>query len=775
VNPGQYWGGTQDNGTQRKSLAAGAAGNRWFDQPSGDGGQVLVDPDNPGYVFGTYFGISPYRFTPDTVNFFAGNELIDGGINTGDRAEFYVPWVMNKANPDQLFLGTYRLYRTDNAEAESSGDVHWDPISGDLTTGCPGTAPNGARGCFISAIGVADGGDAVYTGSDDGKLFVNEHAVSSTFDPAHPNAGWTAITASNLPNRPVSQFAVDRSNWRIAYVSFTGFSANTPSTPGSVYKTTNGGQSWQDITNDLPDSPVNSLVLDAAFPGTLYAGTDIGAYVSTDNGGSWRRLGTGMPKVSVWQLDFDASHRILAAGTHGRAAYTLTDAQNQAAPALIVSKDDSGKPVGPGKDIDYTITVRNVGNEDASGVSVSDPVPAHTTFVSADPPGAAAGGTVTWSGLSVPAGGSTEVHLTVHIDPSIDSSVTEIVDDGIQVTGANVHGTVTGSPQSTAISPQFAAEVVPAHQSGGARVGASASYPVTVTNSGYADDTYDVSATGTWASTVYQADCSTPATSVTVASGDSTDLCVQVAVPAAAADGATSDTTLHVASQGDPSLTEQATMTTIAVAKDTLLVDNDNQEPNAESYYQDALSAAGEDFSYWDLAENPDLPASYLAAYRNVVWFTGNSYPAPITPYESELAAFLDGGGRLLMSGQDILDQAAGTTDFVHDYLHIDWDGSEVQNDKAVDAVAGVTGNPVSDGIGSVLIDHSVLGATFEDQLTPIDPATAEFTGASATYALTVAAGTYKVSFLGFPLEAYGTAAQKADLVQRTFTWFGTP
>ena len=52
------------------------------------------------------------------------------------------------------------------------------------------------------------------------------------------------------------------------------------------------------------------------------------------------------------------------------------------------------------------------------------------------------------------------------------------------------------------------------------------------------------------------------------------------------------------------------------------------------------------------------------------------------------------------MSGQDILDQAAGTTPFVQNYLHIDWDGTETQNDKATDAVHSVTGNPVTDGIG---------------------------------------------------------------------------
>jgi hypothetical protein len=126
------------------------------------------------------------------------------------------------------------------------------------------------------------------------------------------------------------------------------------------------------------------------------------------------------------------------------------------------------------------------------------------------------------------------------------------------------------------------------------------------------------------------------------------------------------------------------------------------------------------------------------------------------------------------MSGQDILDQAAGTTDFVHDYLHIAWDGSEVQNDKATAAVHGVAGNPVTNGLGAVTLDHSVLNATFEDQITPVAPALSAFTDDSAAPdALSVDTGTYKVVFLGFPLEAYGTAAQRTDLIQRVETFFG--
>ena len=73
-------------------------------------------------------------------------------------------------------------------------------------------------------------------------------------------------------------------------------------------------------------------------------------------------------------------------------------------------------------------------------------------------------------------------------------------------------------------------------------------------------------------------------------------------------------------------------------------------------------------------------------------------------------------------------------------------------------------------------LDHSVLGANFEDQITPIAPATAAFTDdAGETDALSVADGAYKVVFLAFPFEAYGTAAQKADLVGNALSWFGTP
>ena len=757
--PARVWGGTQDNGTDRKSVAS----QSWFDVASGDGGQVLVDPTDANYVYGTYFGITPYRYT-DGGAFFFSNQFIRTGINLSDRAEFYIPWVMNQRNPSQLFLGTYRLYRTDNAKATSAGDVRWKIISPDLSSGCTGAAPNGGRGCFISAIGVG-GGNAVYTGSEEGYVYVSPNAQVSD------SPTWTRVDRGVLPGRPVAQFAVDRSNYRIAYAAYAGFNAATPQRPGHVFKTTNGGTNWTNISLGLPDSPVNSIVLDPSYANTLYAGTDVGTFVTYDGGAHWSALGSGMPDVSTWQLDLDPSHRVLASGTHGRGAFRLTD-PSAPVPALVVSKVDAGVPVGPSSRVDYTITLANIGNADATGVTLTDPVPANTTFLSADSGGTNVGGVATWTGLTVPAGGTTAVHLSVSIANALKNKASSIVNDGIRATSAQGPYT-TGSPVVTPIAPAYAVSITPATQTDGGRPGTTVTYTETVKNLGFTTDSYNLSSSGgTFPVSFYDSTCTTPQTTTpSLVAGAEAAVCVKVAIPAGATGSSTA--TVTATSIGSPGVSASASVTTLAVTRDTLLVDGDGNIPDVQGAYATALTSAGVPFDTWDLAADSNLPAGYLNAHKNVVWFTGNSYPAPITPYEARLQAFLDGGGRLLMSGQDILDQAAGTTAFVRDYLHITWDGSETQNDKATDAVHGVPGSPVTDGIGAVPLDHNVLGAAFEDRITPNGGALAAFTDDTAAPDALSFTGTYKVVFLAFPLESYGTAADKSNLITRTMTYFG--
>jgi uncharacterized repeat protein (TIGR01451 family) len=765
TNPSFVWGGSQDNGTEHTFGSASS----WYDLFSGDGGQVLVDPNDSNYVYGTYFGISPYRdaCVPAGDCFFS-NQYIRNGIDLNDRSEFYVPWVMNPDNPSQLFLGTYRLYRTDDAQAANSADVLWKPISGDLTTGCTGAAPNGGRGCTISAIGIG-GGQAVYVGSEEGLVHVSPDAQTSD------NPTWTDVTR-NLPGRPVSSIAVDRSNYRIAYVGFDGFNAGTVGQPGHVFKTTNGGQKWTNISGNLPDVPVNSVVLDPSYPNTLYVATDVGNFVTYNGGTSWGQLGTGLPSVSVWQLSLDPSQpgeRTLAAGTYGRSAWEMND--NLSIPAFAESTSQ-GKPVGPGSSMQYTLTVRNIGNEDATGVTITDPVPANTGNAVAQDGGSVSGGKVTWSGLTVPAGGNVQVHFTVTVKSPLPSGTTSIVNDGVTVTSDQGVGT-TGSPFVSPLSPPYAVTLAPATQTNGGAGPTDVDYHVTLANGGFQDDTYNLGSSGSAAGftvSFLDSTCTTSVSSVAVASGASTDVCVRVHIDSGATGNSTA--TVTATSTGSSAVSASGTVKTIGVGpNDTLLVDEDGNAPDTQSYYTTALTSSNIPFQVWDLkSDGATLPQAFLLDFKNVVWYTGNSYPDPIGPYEPELEAFLNGGGRLLMSGQDILDQAAGTAPFFSDYVHISWDGSEVQNDKATTAVHSVSGT-LTDGIGEITLDHSILNADFEDEITPNGTAQAIFTDdASQPDALSYSDSTgYKVVFLAFPLEAYGTAADKANLVQKAFGFFG--
>ncbi|TMC36773.1 MAG: DUF11 domain-containing protein, partial [Chloroflexi bacterium] len=697
------------------------------------------------------------------------------GINTGDRSEFYIPVALNQQNTNKLFTGTYRLYRTDNAKAANAADVHFRAISGDLTSGCTGAAPNGARGCFISAIGIG-GGTGVYTGSDDGFVYFSPDAM------VNDSPAWTRLDLHSqgagdkhsLPNRPVAWIAVDQSNYRIAYLGYNGFNAATPHQPGHVFKTTDAGQSWTDVSGNLPDAPVNSLTLDPSFPNTLYAATDVGPFVTYDGGAHWALMGTGFPAVAVDQVDLDSYDRVIGAGTHGRGAWSMTDTVQ--APALVISKADSGKLVRGGSNIDYSIKLRNIGNVAATGVTISDPIPANTSFVSADNGGANVGGTVKWSGLSVPSAGSVTVHLTVKIDPGLKAGVASIVDDGYGATSAQGPST-SGSPVVTPIAPLYRVTLSPASQLDGARVGHSVNYQVTLTNSGFSADSYNMTSSGgTFPVSFLDSTCTTPLTTTgSVASGDSTNVCVKVDVPASAADGATSTATVTATSVGSSAVSASGTVTTKAVAVDTLVVDDDSFSTtpvDVQKYYTDALAAAGKSFQVWDLESDKNLPLNFLKSFKYVVWFTGNSYPSPLGPYESELKSYLDGGGNLFVSGQDLLDQSGGTTSFVHDYLHISWDGLETQNDKATKHVTGVAGT-LTNGVGTVAYSNAVLGNDFEDEITPNGTAQVIFTDDSAQPDALQFSGTYKVVFLAFPFEGYGTATQRTDLINRVYVFFG--
>src|SRR5207249_3516217 len=99
---------------------------------------------------------------------------------------------------------------------------------------------------------------------------------------------------ANVPNRYVSGLAIDPSDGsgNTAYLGFNGFSRRWTEGPGvgfgHLWKTIDGGTTWSDVSGNLPDVPVNDIVISR---GKLVVGTDLGTVVSSDGGATWQRLG----------------------------------------------------------------------------------------------------------------------------------------------------------------------------------------------------------------------------------------------------------------------------------------------------------------------------------------------------------------------------------------------------------------------------------------------------------------------------------------------------
>ncbi len=306
TDPNVLFGGMQDN-AKAKSTDGGAT---WVGVDAGDGGVTAIDPFDPKYWYGTRYSQSGnvMQFQRNDANGSTPANawpIRSSGINVSDRVLFYAPLLVDPNTAGVTYWGTQRLYRSQNR-----GNT-WTAISGDLTK-------NVNRRSAISTIAVKKGlGSVILVGTADGNVQVSTNG----------GANWSNVTKSPLPNRYVTEVAIQDAN--TLYVGYGGFAANTPGAPGHVYKTTNGGQSWMDVShsgaaNGLPDLPVLAMVLDPAAAGTVYVGTDLGVYRTVDGGGTWAPFNTGLPRVAVFDLALQSyanGKRYLVAATHGRSQF----------------------------------------------------------------------------------------------------------------------------------------------------------------------------------------------------------------------------------------------------------------------------------------------------------------------------------------------------------------------------------------------------------------------------------------------------------------------
>ncbi len=303
VHPSEPWkvyGGTQDNGTVRTPVGEN---NGWEEIFGGDGHYVNVDPNDPNVIYAEYQYGNLAKSTDGGFTFFSSV----AGIAAGDRKNWSTPVVIDPASVGDLFTTLYyganRLYRSTNSAAS------WSVVSPDLSAGVPGL--NGIVFGTITTIDVARSNPAtIYVGTDDGNVWVSTNAGGS----------WTRIDGA-LPNRWVTRVAVDPFDDAAAYVVFSGYRQDDPAP--YVFRTTDWGTSWTALAGDLPQAPVNDIVVDHRISDVLYVGTDVGVFVSVDKGGAWHPLLEGLPDgVVVTDLDFvGGGAPTLYAATYGRSQY----------------------------------------------------------------------------------------------------------------------------------------------------------------------------------------------------------------------------------------------------------------------------------------------------------------------------------------------------------------------------------------------------------------------------------------------------------------------
>ena len=348
------FGGTQDNDVElfQNSLT-------WQNEfICGDGGFTAIDQTTPTTIWAGCNVTAGAKIKKAVMNGryltfantqqFPGFDVAETAITaSGDNMQFIPPIALDDKNPENLYFGTCRVWQTTNAASSLANSFipltpTWAPISNDLsngaavTTKCP--APGGAGN--ITNLEVAHSSSSVIVaGTSNGKVW--ETTTQGAF--------WTEIDASALPNRSITAVRTKRgdSTGATVYVTLSGFDCGgSCGAVGHVFKTTTAGttNTWINITSDLPDIPVNDIIVDHSTGPThdaLYIATDVGVFSCPDPEAAtpcknWTVIGDGLPNSPVLGLAMRRSSRILRAATHGRSTWQiqLTDVNPPALAAL---------------------------------------------------------------------------------------------------------------------------------------------------------------------------------------------------------------------------------------------------------------------------------------------------------------------------------------------------------------------------------------------------------------------------------------------------------
>ncbi len=280
-------GGLQDNGVIKYT-----GSTVWRKVDGGDGGWNAIDPTNSAVMYDEYV----YLAISKTTNGGSSWSTLSGGLPTGSaNANFIAPFAMSHSTPSVLYAGARNVYKSTN------GGGSWTATNG-------GSNLNGTK---ISALAVS------FTHRDTVMAATGSSASSSpvfqVFATTNGGTTWSNVSAS-LPSRFPTDIEFDPTNSATAYVTFSGY--GTP----HVFRTTNLGQSWNDISTGV-DIPHQSVAVDPDDPSSIFVGTDLGVYHSSDYGAHWEAYSTGMNPAMVLDLSICYPKKTIRAATFGSGVY----------------------------------------------------------------------------------------------------------------------------------------------------------------------------------------------------------------------------------------------------------------------------------------------------------------------------------------------------------------------------------------------------------------------------------------------------------------------
>jgi len=293
--PERLYGGAQDMGTNRTMTGND---DDWESIYGGDGFVVLVDPLDNNYVYAEYQYGGLGRSTNGGSSFSGATN----GISPSDRKNWKSPYIFDPDDPSIMYFGANRLYRSENRA------ISWEAISPDLSNG-PGMH-NLVYGTITAIAASPANRDFLYCGTDDGNVWISSDAGDT----------WNKVS-EDLPERWVTGIAADPDVSERAFVCFSGYRYD--SYLPHVFMTNDAGASWIDISSNLPEAPVNDIIVDPSVDSCLYVANDFGVFASWDFGGHWHYLASGMPSVPVVDLRLHEPGRMLVAATYGRSMYTF--------------------------------------------------------------------------------------------------------------------------------------------------------------------------------------------------------------------------------------------------------------------------------------------------------------------------------------------------------------------------------------------------------------------------------------------------------------------